>query len=304
LEDLGDHAESFVWLKRGADARRAALSYQVERDVEAMALIAEVFSAEKLATPAPGASYARPIFIVGLPRTGTTLIERILGMHSQVTALGELTELPLAVTRAAAGGQKSETIRRAGAADFAAFGRDYLRAVAGYQAPRPITTDKLPSNFLYIGMLRLALPRARVIHVRRNPMDSAYAIYKTLFRMGYPYSYDLGDLAAYHAAYDRLMAHWRAAAPGFVVDLQYEDLATAPEATARALFERLDLNWEPACLDFHRDTGPVATASAAQVREPVHRGSVDLWRRYEAGLAPFAAKLRALGVDPLSGPSA
>lgn len=301
LEDLGEHDESFAWLKRGADARRSVLSYQVERDVEAMALIAEVFSADKLAAPAPGASEARPIFIVGLPRTGTTLIERILGMHSQVTALGELTELPLAVTRAAAGDQKSETIRRAGDADFAAFGRDYLRAVAGYGAPRPVTTDKLPSNFLYIGMLRLGLPGARIVHLRRNPMDSAYAIYKTLFRMGYPYSYDLGDLADYYAAYHRLMAHWRAAAPGFVVDLPYEDLVSAPEATVRGLFARLDLDWQPGCLDFHRDTGAVATASAAQVREPVHRGSVDLWRRHEAGLAPFTARLRALGVDPVTG---
>jgi tetratricopeptide (TPR) repeat protein len=303
LEDLGDHAESFAWLKRGADARRAAMSYRVESDVAAMATIAEVFSAEKLARTAPAANPARPIFIVGLPRTGTTLLERMLGMHSQVTALGELTELPLAVTRAAAGGDKGETIRRAGEADFAALGQDYLRAVAGYAPARPVTTDKLPNNFLYIGLLRLALPAARIIHLRRSPMDSAYAIYKTLFRMGYPYAYDLNDLAKYYVAYHRLMRHWRAAAQGFVVDVDYEDLVSAPEATARRLFANLGLGWEPQCLDFHRHSSPVATASAAQVREPVHTGSVGLWRHHEAGLADFSAGLRAEGVDPATGRS-
>ena len=179
-----------------------------------MAAIAEVFSAEKLAAPARGASLARPIFIVGLPRTGTTLLERMLGVHPEVEALGELIELPMAVTRAAAGKDKGETIRRAGKADFVAFGKDYLRSAAGYEAGKPVGVDKLPSNFLYIGMLRLGLPRARVIHLRRHPMDSAYAIYKTLFRMGYPYSYSLSDLATYFGAYYRLMDHWRSGGLG------------------------------------------------------------------------------------------
>ncbi|QUD85956.1 tetratricopeptide repeat-containing sulfotransferase family protein [Phenylobacterium montanum] len=301
LEDLGEHGESFVWLKQGADARRAMLSYRVEGDVQAMADIAAVFSVEKLANTPAADNPERPIFIVGLPRTGTTLLERMLGMHSQVTALGELTELPLAVTRAAAGGDKGETIRRAGEADFAALGRDYLRAVATYEPARPVTTDKLPNNFLYIGLLYRGLPRARVIHLRRHPMDSAYAIYKTLFRMGYPYAYDLNDLARYYAAYARLMRHWRAAAPGYVVDLDYEALVQRPEATARDLYARLELDWQPACLEFHRHDAPVATASAAQVREPVHTGSVGLWRHHQAELEPFAAGLRAEGIDPETG---
>ncbi len=301
LEDLGEPSESFVWLQRGAAARRAVLSYRVAADVQAMADIETVFSAEKLSRPVPHASTARPIFIVGLPRTGTTLLERILGMHSHVTALGELTDLPLAVTRAAAGANKSETIRRAGEADFARLGQDYLQSVATYGAATPGTTDKLPSNFLYAGILRLALPQARIIHLRRAPMDTAYAIYKTLFRMGYPYSYDLADLAEYYAAYHRLMRHWHHAAPGYIIDMAYEDLVREPERTARALFARLDLPWEPACLDFHRHGGPVATASAAQVREPAHDRSIGLWRHHAAGLEPFAAGLRAHGIDPLTG---
>jgi tetratricopeptide (TPR) repeat protein len=301
LEDLEEYAESFIWLTRGADARRAKLSYRVESDVQAMASIAEVFSKEKLDRRASGASAARPIFIVGLPRTGTTLLERMLGMHSQVAALGELTELPMAVVRAAGGSDKGETIRRAGDADFAAFGRTYLHAVEGYQSSRPVTVDKLPSNFLYIGMLRLGLPGARILHLRRHPMDSAFAIYKTLFRMGYPYSYSLEDLAAYFAAYHRLMTHWRAAAPGFVIDVDYEDLVSAPEETLHTILARLDLPWEPSCLEFHSRSGPVATASAAQVREPVHLRSVGLWRRHAGDLAPLAAALRQHSIDPLAG---
>ena len=298
LEDVGEDAEGFVWLTRGAAARRARLSYAVESDVAAMARIAQVFSAEKLARPAPDASGARPIFIVGLPRTGTTLLERMLGMHPDVAALGELTELPMAVMRTAGGRDKGETIARAGEADFAAFGEDYLRAVAGYGGAAPVSIDKLPSNFLYIGMLRLGLPGARIIHLRRHPMDSAYAIYKTLFRMGYPYSYSLNDLATYYGAYDRLMAHWRQAAPGIVADVDYETLVKAPEETLRALLARIGLAWHPACLAFHERSGPVATASAAQVREPVHSRSVGLWRRHPEGLAPFANGLREQGIEP------
>jgi tetratricopeptide (TPR) repeat protein len=301
LEDLGEDAESFDWLTRGAKARRARLSYRVESDVEAMGTIAKAFSSEKLRASVAGASEARPIFIIGLPRTGTTLLERMLGMHSEVAALGELTELPMAVVRAAGGKDKGETIRRAAEADFAAFGEDYLRAVAGYQSRRPVTVDKLPSNFLYVGMLRLGLPHARVIHLRRHPMDTAYAIYKTLFRMGYPYSYDLGDLASYFAAYHRLMAHWRAAAPGFVIDVDYEDLVAEPERTLRNILSRMDLPWEPSCLEFQSKIGPVATASAAQVREPVSAGSVGLWRRHAAELAPFAAALQEQGIMPSCG---
>ncbi len=301
LEDLGEDGESFTWLTRGAAARRERLSYRVETDVAAMERIPQVFSAEKLATPAPGASAARPIFIVGLPRTGTTLLEQMLGMHPQVAALGELTELPMAVMRAAGGANKGETIARAGEADFAAFGADYVRAVAAHGPPRPVTVDKLPSNFLYLGMLRLGLPGARILHLRRSPMDSAYAIYKTLFRMGYPYSYSLTDLAQYYVAYHRLMDHWRAAAPGLMVDIDYEALVGAPETTLRAVLERIDLAWDDSCLRFHDAAGPVATASAAQVREPVHARSVGLWRRHTEGLAPFFAGVKDAGIDPLSG---
>jgi hypothetical protein len=222
-------------------------------------------------------------------------------MHPDLVALGELTELPMAVVRAAGPGDKSQTIQRAAQIDFADFGRSYLDAVAGYHDGGRASIDKLPSNFLYLGMLRLALPGARVIHLRRHPVDTAYAIYKTLFRMGYPYSYDLRDLALYVAAYHRLMDHWRLAAPGFVVDVDYEDLVGAPEETLRALLARLALDWSPRCLEHQSSQGPIATASAAQVREPVNARSVGLWRRHAEGMAPFIDALRAQGIDQALG---
>jgi len=284
LEDLGRHSEAFAAISRGAGLRRAALSYQVQTDCDAMAQIATVFNAARLAMPAAGASEARPIVIVGLPRTGSTLLERMLGAHAAITSLGELTELPLAVTRFAAGPTKHDTIARAGSIDFSALGHAYLRAIASYAPARPITTDKLPSNFLYIGLLRLALPRARIVHLTRSPMDTAWAIYKTLFRMGYPYSYDLADLAAYMQAYRRLMAHWHAACPGYVHDIAYEDLVRSPEQTLRALCLRMDLPWDPACLDHQENPSPVATASAAQANQPIYASSIGLWRHHEAAL--------------------
>jgi tetratricopeptide (TPR) repeat protein len=301
LEDLSEHAASFAYLKRGADRRRAALSYKVEGDIETMAAIAETFTPELLARPVPAASEEGPIFILGLPRSGTTLIDRILSSHPDVESFGELSDFAMALTSGISGAtSKGDFVRRAGAMDFAALGRRYLAGVNGFARAKPLFIDKLPSNFLYIGLIRLALPRARIVHLRRRPMDAGYAIYKTLFRMGYPYSYDQADLGRYMAAYYRLMDHWRRAAPGFVIDVDYETLVASPEPTVRALLAACDLPWNPACLDFHARSAPVATASAAQVREPIYTSSVGLWRRYESGLVPLARALAVEGV-PIDG---
>jgi len=298
LEDLGEYRAGFASLKRGADRRRASLSYRVEDDVAAMAAIAETFTAALLSRPVLAASDAAPIFILGLPRSGTTLVDRILNAHSEVESLGELTDFAQALTSGLTGAKgKLDLIRRAGSMDFAALGRRYLDSVAGMPRSKPIFIDKLPSNFLYIGLIRLALPRARIIHLRRDPMDCGYAMYKTLFRMGYPFSYALDDLARYMAAQYRLMAHWRAAAPGFVRDVDYEVMVSAPEPTARALMADLGLDWEPGCLRFHERAAPAATASAAQVQQPIYQSSVGLWRHYQAELQPLA---RALADEGLS----
>lgn len=297
LEDLGEYERAFGYLERGARARRRQLSYRVESDLESMAAIIAAFDEQVLAAHTRGPADG-PIFIVGLPRSGTTLVDRILASHPQVASLGELNDMALAVMRAA--GQapdKGSLIRLSAQCDHAALGRDYLARVAGYGANRPRVVDKAPLNFLYLGIIALALPGARVVHLRRDPLDSCFAMYKTLFRMGYPFSYDQRDLARYYGAYARLMSHWRERLPGYFLDVDYEDLVSAHEATTRRMLEFCGLTFDPACLEFHLNPGATATASAAQVREPLHGRSVRSSRRVAAHLAPLRAALRAEGFD-------
>ncbi len=306
LEDLGDDAGSFCHLQAGAAARRARLAYRVEVDEAVMTQIAQTFTADWLASAPSGLAERGPLFIVGLPRSGTTLIERILGRHSAVGSVGEVGELALAVTRAAntatlATGRAASTklglVQRAAQADMAALGRSYWQAVRGYGVPGEYLVDKCPLNFLYLGLIAAALPSARVIHVRRHPMASGYAMYKTLFRMGYPFSYDQQDLGRYQLAYLGLMSHWRNILPGRFLDVDYEALIEDQAAETRRLLDYCGLPWEDACLSFHEDTRPTATASAAQVRQPLYRTSLERWRTHATHLAPLARVLAAGGMD-------
>ncbi len=299
LEDLGEHEKSFGWLKRGADRRRGLLSYGVEADVAAMAEIERVFDAGLFDRAGSGCQEAGPVFVLGLPRSGTTLVDRIISSHTAVESLGEINDFALALMRAAGpAGGKDELIRRSADLDPAALGRSYLDSVAGYGRSSPLFIDKTPVNFLYIGLIARALPNARIIHLRRHPMDSGYALYKTLFRMGCPYSYDLADIAAYQLAHRRLMDHWRAVLPGRFLDVDYEALVSDQEAVSRRIIDHCDLDWQDACLRFHENSSPAATASAAQVRQPIHANSVSLWRRYAGQLEPLGAALAAGGIDP------
>lgn len=299
LEDLGEYQRSFACLQRGAQARRRQLSYRVDMDLDAMEQIQQAFHADVLRTaPAPD-SRPGPIFILGLPRSGTTLVDRILSSHSAVDSLGELNDLPLAVMQVVGGAKdKADLIRKTASADFVALGREYQRRIAGYGSPRAYVIDKTPLNFLYLGIIRLALPNAKVLHLRRHPLDSGYAMYKTLFRMGYPFSYDLEDLGRYIGAYHRLMAHWREHLPGGFLDVDYEELVADQTGVSRRILQACGLSWEPGCEAFHLNPTAVATASAAQVREPIHSRSVRSWRRYETQLQPLVHALRQSGVLP------
>ncbi|MFA5965247.1 MAG: sulfotransferase [Sphingomonas sp.] len=297
LEGLGYHSEAWPYLAGAARLRRGRLSYRVEGDVETMSALRAAFTPERLAgvrmeTGAPG-----PIFIFGLPRSGTTLVDRILAAHREVASLGEIPDFVQALVRAHPGVRdKNALIAASVAMDHRALGEAYRRRVAEYDAPRAFTVDKTPLNFLYAGLIALALPEARIVHVRRGAMDSGYAMLKTLFRMGYPFSYDLDDLAAYRIAFEALMAHWHAAMPGRIVEIGYEALVADQEGQSRRLLAACGLDWDPACLAFHASTAPVATASAAQVRNPIHDRSVGLWRHHAEALEPLATALTRAGV--------
>jgi tetratricopeptide (TPR) repeat protein len=309
LEDLGRFDESWSCLQQGAHLRRLGMQYDVAQDEAAMTALARHFDAT-LPNARPGAAPQgfpsdRPIFILGLPRSGTTLVDRIVSAHSRVGSLGEHTTLALAVTRLAGGGfgpndtaatGKLELIERSAGLDFAELGRQYCHSIAGFGDSSPRLIDKTPQNFLYLGLIHRALPGARVLHLRRHPLDSCYAIYKTLFRAGYPFSYSLQEVGRYYIAYHRLMAHWRSSIPQAFLDVDYEALVTDPEGQARRLFDYLGLSWEDGCLSFHRRGGAAATASAAQVRQPIYSSSVGLWRRYANQLAPLADRLREQGI--------
>ncbi|GGJ95824.1 tetratricopeptide repeat-containing sulfotransferase family protein [Luteimonas terricola] len=299
-EDLGEHAASFTSLKRGADARRRRLQYRVEDDLDTMRLIADTFDAGFFARRHAGHDDARPLFVVGLPRSGTTLVDRTLGSHHAVTSRGESADLAQAVVRLAGPASgKADLVRRTAGMDFAALGRAYCGTLPAGGHARVI--DKTPGNVLYLGLIAAALPQARIIHLRRNPMDACYAMYKTLFRMAYPFSYDLDDLGRYWLGHDALMAHWRRVLPADrFLEVDYEDLVADHEGVSRRLVAHADLAWDDACLAFDRNPQPTLTASAAQVRQPVYRSSVGLWRNHERELAPLMRRFEAAGV-PIEG---
>ncbi len=295
-EDLGDHAASFAALQRGADARRRRMAYRVEDDVETMRLLASTFSADLLAREHAGHDDARPVFIVGLPRSGTTLVDRILASHPGIGSRGESPDLAQCVVRGCGpAASKAELVRQSAQMDFAALGRAYCATLPALARPRVI--DKTPGNFLYLGLIAAALPNARIIHVRRDPMDVCYAMYKTLFRMAYPFSYSLADLGHYWLACDALMQHWRQVLPaGRMLEIDYEAIVTAQEASSRELVGHVGMPWDEVCLRFEHNPDPTLTASAAQVRQPIYRSSIGLWQKYAKQLEPLRSQLEQAGV--------
>jgi hypothetical protein len=211
---------------------------------------------------------------------------------------GELYDLPatlrLALDRHFPGPTDAEVGRRADALDYGEIGRQYLQRVGWRAGGRDFLVDKLPSNFLNVGVLRRALPGARVVHMRRGAMDTCFSNLKELFSNACPYSYDQGELAAWYRGYRGLMDHWQAVAPGYVLDVDYEALARDPAGEGARVLAFCGLVWDPACLDVGGNARSVNTASSAQVREPIHTRGIAAWRRYERQLAPLQASLDAV----------
>jgi tetratricopeptide (TPR) repeat protein len=302
-EDLGEYEHSFEHLQGGARLRRAHLRYDVANDVVTAEWIIQAFPASPDSAISKGASTSAPIFIVGLPRSGSTLVERILGSHSQVRMGGELPHFAWAVVAAVKRRAqliqltRQDLIAQSALVEFAALGRDYIARVNAFGIRSDRFTDKMPLNYLYCGLIRRALPNARIVHVRRSPMAACYAIYKTLFQDGYPFSYDLDEIGSYYVAYRRLMRHWSETLPGWIHELAYEELVADPIGQTRRLLDFCGLDWEDACADFHANTAPSTTASAAQVRRRLYTTSISQWRNYTTQLAPLREQLKAAGID-------
>ena len=295
LEDRARYAESFAHYERGNALRRAAGHHDPERLERQLRAQIEVCTAELFAQHrGGGAPDTDPIFIVGLPRSGSTLVEQILASHPAVEGTHELTDIPRLASEledAADTAPYPALLRQLSGADCARLGAEYLAATRAYRGGRPRFTDKMPNNFRHLGLIQLMLPNARIIDVRREPMACCFAIFKQLFARGQDFAYGLEDIARYYRGYLELMRHWDAVLPGRVLHVQYEDLVEDLEGTVARLLDHCGLGFEPACVEFHRSTRSVATASAQQVRQPLYRAGLGHWRHYEPWLGPLRAAL-------------
>lgn len=294
LEDLGHHGEAWCALARGNALVRARIpdTFPTYR-----AAVQRLLSVR---LPVDGATVAQPdgptpIFIVGMPRSGTTLLERMLGNHSKVALAGELNDFSAQLRRVAdtRNLQTDAVIARLPDLDYAEVGRRYLAQTRWYAHGRPFYVDKQPTNWLLAGLIRAALPGAPILHMVRDPMDTCFSNWRTYFGSAWAYSYDLDTLATYYSDYRRAMAKWHASMPGAILDVEYADLVDDPEAMLRRVFGFCGLEWEPGCSDIARNATPSGTVSAVQVRSPIRRDTSGQWRPYADQLAGLAETLAA-----------
>ncbi|MBV8238766.1 MAG: sulfotransferase [Sphingomonas sp.] len=289
-EDRGEADIAFAHYAAGNAMRRAQLGYDPQLLTDMVDAMIAVATPDFFAARAGwGCQAPDAIFILGMPRAGSTLIEQILSSHSQVEGTTELPDLPAMVRRVSGypAGLAALT-----AEDAAGLGEEYLRrAAVQRRGGRPFFIDKLPNNWLHVALIRLILPHARIIDARRDPRACCFSNFKQHFARGQAFSYGLDDMGRYYRDYVRLMAHLDQVLPGQVIRVIHEELVDAPEAGIRALLDRLDLPFEPACLSFHETERAVRTASSEQVRQPIFRGGDAAWRPFAPHLGPLEAAL-------------
>jgi tetratricopeptide (TPR) repeat protein len=307
LEDLKQWDEAFDYYKRAGDAVNLVAQYQVGSDIALIDTAIATFSAEWLKnTPTPQARHAHtPIFVVGLPRTGTTLTERIIASHSQVSSLDETLFLPMAVRHLSGVVTREklvpEMLPAVAAIDPGLVAQHYMDSAAYRLGSTPLFIDKLPFNYLFAGLIAKAWPDARIVLLKRDPMDACFSMYKQVFTWAYKFSYSLDDLGRYYVAYDRLLEHWRNVLGDRLVEVEYEALVSDQEPQTRALLDKLGLPFEPACLEFDSHQQSSTTASSVQVRQKMHTKSVGRWRNFAPHLEPLRAFLEANGIESRKG---
>nr|GAT44054.1 sulfotransferase [Mycena chlorophos] len=301
FEDLGDHAQAFAHYSQGKQAARQRVNYAPERESALVDALIQAF-------PQPidtrgGYASDEPIFIVGMPRSGTTLVERILSSHPHVHAAGELMNFASQVERIAPQDVSprldAQLIAQAHRLDYHRLGLRYVDSTRPQTALKPRFIDKLPHNFLYLGLIAKALPNAKIICLRRHPLDTCLSNFREAFletSAFHGYSFDLLDIGRFYIQFERIMAHWRKVLPGRIMEVDYETLVAQQEPVTRKLLAHCGLGWHDACLRFEQNTSAVATASTVQVREAMHARAVGRWQQYKPWLQPLEQLLNAAGI--------
>jgi tetratricopeptide (TPR) repeat protein len=306
-EDIGEYEKAFSHFQMGATLKRAKLKYDESETFGFFDSIRDTFGANYFANPPfQGEPSSLPVFIIGMPRSGSTLVEQVLSSHPQTCGAGEIKEFSRRMnglrSRFPSLPKYPQIGIKMNQAHYKIVAEGYLSTLKSLGPTASRVTDKLLTNYYFVGMIHVMFPNAKFIHTKRNPVDTCLSAYTKLFKDDMPHSYDFGELGRYYKKYEELMAHWdKVLPPGVMKTIVYEDVVGNLETSARELLEFLGLPWDPTCLSFHESDRPVKTASVMQVRKPVYNTSVEKWRRYGARLQPL---LDALGYEAEAAPSA
>ena len=298
LEDRGKFEESFAWYRRGNAIKRRLVTYSADDNHSDVTRISQYFSKDVFETRRnAGCKDRAPIFIVGLPRAGSTLLEQILASHSAVEGTQELPDI-ISIARRIADKKRTDDpsnypngLTQLSDADLTALGEEYIERTRIHRTGAPFFIDKMPNNFAHIGLIRLILPKATIIDARRHPLACCFSGYKQLFAKGQNFTYNLTDIGRYYADYVKLMRHWHDVLPGHVLHVQYEDMVADTEAQVRRLLDHCGLPFEDNCLRFYENKRAVKTASSEQVRQPIFTSGLDQWENFEPWLSPLKAAL-------------
>jgi tetratricopeptide (TPR) repeat protein len=294
LEDRGEFEESFRDYQLGNELKRPECRYRgelIERNTEQQIKVcsAEFFARRSgWGTPSPD-----PIFIIGLPRSGSTLLEQILASHSKVEGTQELPNVQQLVSRLRGFGPEEgdprypRVLEQLSAEDFRQLGEEYLSATRVYRSGKPYFIDKMPNNFRHVGLMHLMLPNARIIDARREPMACCFSNFKQLFANGQEFTYSIEEIARYYRTYLELMRHWDEVLPGRVLRVYHEDVVDDLEGNVRRLIGYCGLDFEPQCVSFHENRRSVRTASSEQVRQAIYRDGLEQWKNFEPWLGPL-----------------
>ena len=296
-DDTGDYAKAMEYFKQGGALRRKKGEYDPDANDRKLDRLIEIFNPSSIERLRGGGDPSRlPIFVLGMPRSGTTLTEQIIASHPDVYGAGELVDLTMIAARPTdADAFFPDNLKALTPQLLVAWGADYIGGLKKIAPDASRITDKMPGNHLVIGLIHLMLPNAKIIHVNRSPVDTCLSCFTKLFNYGHEYSYDLHELGRYYAGYARLMQHWRDVLPeGAFLDVQYEELVADTETQSRRLINYCGLEWNEACLNFHEAKRSVRTASMTQVRQPIYKSSVERWRNYEGSIGSLLEALEGL----------